>query len=179
MKRNALVVLADRMFADAMAQHHRDGVRMAQMAVQKAASAELRTMSQRMIDDQQREIGELQSLRGDAPMTPMSEMMSMPGMMPESEMQSAMTRLENASGRDFDVAFTEIMPRHHQSAITMARAELPDLENAGLREIACRRIDPARSQKTKRLRDEHRAAFRFESNECVTSSQQREPRPLP
>lgn len=137
------------MFADTMAQHHRDGVRRAQMAVQKAASAELRTMSQRMIDDQQREIGELQSLRGDAPMTPMSEIMSMPGMMPESEMQAAMTRLENASGRDFDVAFTEIMPRHHQGAITMARAELPDLENAGLRASACRRIDPARSQKKK------------------------------
>lgn len=128
-------------------------------------------MSQRMIDDQQREIGELQSLRGDAPMTPMSEMMSMPGMMPESEMQAAMTRLENASGRDFDVAFTEIMPRHHQGVITMARAELPDLENAGLREIA-RDIIAKQSRERQQLVAMHNALTGDQT--MISSSSDRE-----
>ena len=50
----------DVMFADGMTKHHRDGIKMAQMAVEKSQSAELRSMAQKMIDDQRREIDEMQ-----------------------------------------------------------------------------------------------------------------------
>lgn len=126
----------DRMFADTMTKHHEDGIKMAQMAVDKAESAELRSMAQKMIDDQRREIDQLQSLRGEGPMTPMAEMMKMPGMMPESQMQRDMARLESATGHDFDLAFTEVMPKHHQGAITMSNHELQNGSNAGLKELA-------------------------------------------
>jgi uncharacterized protein (DUF305 family) len=140
----------DRMFADSMTRHHQDGIRMAQMAVDKTHSAELRSMAQRMIEDQRREIGQMQSLRGDGPMTPMSEMMQMPGMMPESEMQRDMARLESATGHAFDMAFTEIMPKHHDGAIEMAKHELQRGSNAGLKEIA-RQIADKQSRERQQL----------------------------
>jgi uncharacterized protein (DUF305 family) len=89
-----------------------------------------------MINDQTRQIDEMQRLRGDAPMTPMAEMMKMPGMMPESKMQQDMARLESASGQAFDVAFTEIMPKHHEGATKMSKHELANGDNSGLRAIA-------------------------------------------
>lgn len=123
----------DRMFADAMSMHHEEGIRMAQMAVDKASSEELRTMAKAMIDDQRREIGEMQSLRGEGAMTPISDLQSMPGM---SDMQGEMATLESLSGPAFDVTFAETMAKHHHGGITMARTTLPNLQNAGLREIA-------------------------------------------
>jgi uncharacterized protein (DUF305 family) len=116
--------------------HHRDGIRMAQLAVDKAQNAELRAMAQKMIADQQREIDEMQRLRGDAAMTPKGDMMKMPGMTPESEMKQDMARLEAATGPAFDVAFTEIMPKHHEGAITMSKHELEKGDHEGLRAIA-------------------------------------------
>lgn len=141
----------DRMFADAMSQHHEDGIKMARMAVDKAESAELRSMAQKMIDDQSREITEMQSLRGDGPRMTMEEMQKMPGMIPESEMQRDMARLEAAQGHEFDLAFTEIMARHHQSAVAMAKDHRPKLKNARLKEIASNIIEMQTEERKKFL----------------------------
>jgi uncharacterized protein (DUF305 family) len=140
----------DVMFADAMTKHHQDGIKMAQLAVDKSAIAELRSMAQKMIDDQRRDIEQMQSLRGEAPKTPMSQIMSMPGMMSESQMQRDMARLRSASGHDFDLAFTEIMPMHHEGAITMSMDELRNGTNAGLKEIA-QKIADAQSRERQQL----------------------------
>ena len=141
----------DRMFADAMSQHHEDGIKMARMAVDKAESAELRSMAQKMIDDQSREITEMRSLRGDGPLTTMEEMQKMPGMIPESEMQRDMARLETAQGHEFDLAFTEIMAKHHKSAVTMAKDHRPKLKNAALKDIAGNIIDNQTEERKKFL----------------------------
>lgn len=130
------VTTHDRMFADTMTMHHRDGIKMARMAVEKAQSAELRAMAQKMIADQERQIGQMQSLRGSGPMTTMAEMQRMPGMMPESEMQRDMARLEAATGMAFDLAFTEVMPKHHQGAVVMSQDEIRNGSNDGLQAIA-------------------------------------------
>ena len=140
----------DVMFADAMTKHHQDGIRMAQIAVDKSPSSDLRSMAQKMIDDQNREIEQMQSLRGSAPKTPTDRMMKMPGMMSESQMKRDMARLQAASGHDFDLAFTEIMPKHHQGAITMSNDELRSGSNAGLKEIA-RSIADKQSAERKQL----------------------------
>ncbi len=141
----------DRMFADAMSMHHEDGIKMARLALEKAQNAELRSMAQKMIDDQSREISEMQSLRGDGPRTTMEEMQKMPGMMPQSEMQRDMARLEAAQGHEFDLAFTEIMPKHHQSAVTMARDHRPKMQNAGLKEIASNVIQKQTAERQRLL----------------------------
>jgi uncharacterized protein (DUF305 family) len=44
---------------------------------------------------------------------------SMPGMMTDEEM----TKFNAASGADFDKMFLEMMVRHHQGAIEMAKTE--------------------------------------------------------
>ncbi len=162
----------DRMFADAMTKHHQDGIKMAQMAVDKSTSAELRSMAQQMIDDQRREIEQMQSLRGDAPKTPMSEMMSMPGMMSESQMQRDMARLQSASGHDFDLAFTEIMPMHHQGAITMSNHELRNGTNAGLKEIA-QKIADKQSRERQQLMAMHET-MSAEHGTMTSSSSERQ-----
>lgn len=114
----------DQRFADAMTKHHQDGIEMAQMAVEKAASADLRAMAQKMIDDQQKDIERMRAARGEGGDVTMEMMMSMPGMMPESEMARDMARLEASNGTEFDRAFTEIMPKHHAGAIEMAQHEI-------------------------------------------------------
>ena len=121
------------------------------MAVDKAQNAELRSMAQKMIDDQSREITEMQSLRGDGPRTTMEEMQKMPGMMPESQTKRDMARLEAAQSHEFDLAFTEIMAKHHQSAITMAKDHHPKLKNAGLKEIASSIIEKQTRERQKLL----------------------------
>jgi uncharacterized protein (DUF305 family) len=162
----------DVMFADGMTKHHRDGIKMAQMAVEKAQSAELRSMAQKMIDDQTREIDEMQRLRGAAPMTPMAEMMKMPGMMAESKMQQDMARLEAATGQTFDVAFTEIMPKHHDGAIKMSKHELANGDNSGLRTIA-QQIAEKQSRERDQLVAIHRSLSGGETRAMASSSTER------
>lgn len=162
----------DVMFADGMTKHHRDGIKMAQMAVEKAQNAELRSMAQKMIDDQTREIDEMQRLRGDAPITPMAEMMKMPGMMPESKMQKDMARLEAATGQAFDIAFTEIMPKHHDGAIKMSKHELANGDHSGLRAIA-QQIADKQSRERQQLVAMHRDLTGGEAHAMTSSSAER------
>jgi uncharacterized protein (DUF305 family) len=126
----------DRMFADGMSKHHEDGIGMSRMAVEKAQSAEVRSIAQKMIDDQSREITQLQSLRGEGPRTTMEEMHKMPGMEPHSKMQQNMARLEAARGREFDLAFTEIMAKHHAGGVKMSTHHLEHGQSPELKEIA-------------------------------------------
>ncbi len=110
----------DVQFLDTMVQHHRDGIKMFQMAVDKAQSRALRDKAQQMIDDQKKEIPELQSMRGGVKSdAPEAVNMDLPGMKPMD-----MSRLEGSKGRDFDRHFLDMTVEHHQGAIDMARSEL-------------------------------------------------------
>lgn len=131
----------DAMFVDAMTMHHEDGIRMAQMAVDKAESAELRAMAQKMIEDQRRDIERMEPLRPQGPKMPMEEMHKMPGMMPMSEMAEDMARLDATTRHEFDVAFTEIMPKHHAGAIKMAQHQIEKGSVQGLKDIAREIVD--------------------------------------
>lgn len=106
-----------------------------------------------MIDDQTRESGELQSLRGDGPQSTMEEMQKIAGMMPESQMQREMGRLEAAQGREFDLAFTEIVAKHQQSAIAMSKDEVQK-GNTALKDIA-RNIIEKQTAERKQLLSMH------------------------
>ena len=56
---NAAKAPYDIQFLDTMAEHHREGIKMFKMAVDKAQSQELRDKAQMMADDQEKEISEL------------------------------------------------------------------------------------------------------------------------
>lgn len=140
----------DRRFADAMTKHHLDGIKMTQMAVDKAANEELRAMAQKMIADDQKDVERMQAARGEGGDVTIEMIVSMPGMMPEEAMARDMARLEAASGSSFDAAFTEIMPEHHQAAITMAEHETKMGSSEAMIAIA-REIAERQSEERKQL----------------------------
>jgi uncharacterized protein (DUF305 family) len=56
----------DRAFVDAMVAHHQGAIRMAEVLLGSGENEELRTLAQKIIDDQQREIDEMTAFRQDA-----------------------------------------------------------------------------------------------------------------
>jgi uncharacterized protein (DUF305 family) len=152
----AMMADFDRMFADAMTKHHEEGIRMSEMAVEKAASAELRAMARKMIESERSQIERMQRLRPEGPKMSMEQMHAMPGMMPESEMKRDMARLEAASGREFDLVFTEVMPKHHAGAVEMAQHEIDRGSVEGMKEVA-REIAAEQSKEREELMAMHRA----------------------
>lgn len=127
----------DVQFLDTMAQHHRDGIEMFQMAADKAQKAEVRKIAERMIREQQQEIPELNRLREQiGPSLPQAINMKLPGMKPMD-----MTKLEQASGRSFDHSFLDMTIAHHRGALAMAGAAVKRAGSSDVREKAQAIID--------------------------------------
>lgn len=106
-------------FVDAMILHHRHGIEMARLAVEKGQHAELRELAQTMIADQEQDIRDLLPMRdtGEDPMR--DELADMPGMMGMD-----MSWLQEKNGNEFDLAFLIAMSEHHLGGIRMARDEV-------------------------------------------------------
>jgi len=117
---------ADVTFAQGMIPHHRQAIEMAKVAQQRAAGADVKKLAGDIEKAQDPEIqtmaGWLRAWSKDVP-TDTSGMqhggMDMPGMMSADEMKA----LENASGATFDRMFLQMMIKHHEGAIEMARTE--------------------------------------------------------
>ncbi len=119
---------ADVTFAGAMIAHHGQAIAMANLAVQKADNGQVKQLATQIKAAQGPEIttmsGWLKSWNAPVPSASMSGMdvggMSMTGMMSAAEMK----QLENATGAAFDKLWLQLMTKHHQGAIAMARTEL-------------------------------------------------------
>ncbi|MFF8034843.1 DUF305 domain-containing protein [Streptomyces sp. NPDC016626] len=116
---------ADVAFAKGMIPHHRQAVEMAGLAPARAGSAEVRKLAADIGKAQGPEIGTLSGW-----LTSWGEEVPAEGavdhsahgtgdMMTDEEMRE----LESASGKAFDTAFMEMMIRHHEGAVEMAKAE--------------------------------------------------------
>lgn len=108
----------DVQFLDTMSEHHRDGIKMMELAVDKTQSADIKQMAQKGIDDQTKEIDELKSMRNSDASEAVN--MKLPGMMPKAKMEQDMAKLEKASGSDFDKHFLQTMIKHHGGAVKMS-----------------------------------------------------------
>lgn len=119
---------ADVAFAKGMIPHHRQAVEMADLAPDRAQSAEVKKLAADIKKAQDPEIktlsGWLASWGEEVPAeSPMDHSMhDTGGMMTADEM----TELENASGKAFDTAFMEMMIKHHEGAVEMAKTEQAD-----------------------------------------------------
>lgn len=133
---------ADVAFAAAMIPHHRQAITMAEMAVARATSPQVRELASQIDAEQVPEIVQMQmmlSTWGDDAAAPtvvadhhglpglngtdgMSGMGDLPGMMTGTQM----AQLAAASGPAFDHEFLELMIRHHEGAVAMAKTELSD-----------------------------------------------------
>ncbi|MFD8521849.1 DUF305 domain-containing protein [Streptomyces capillispiralis] len=128
---------ADVAFAQGMIPHHRQAVEMADLAPDRARSAEVKKLAEDIKKAQAPEIrtlsGWLTSWGEEVPAEGAPDHSAheahgthgthgMDGMMTEKEMSD----LGNASGEAFDTAFLEMMIRHHEGAVEMAKAEQAD-----------------------------------------------------
>ncbi|GAA2943957.1 DUF305 domain-containing protein [Streptomyces enissocaesilis] len=120
---------ADVAFAKGMIPHHRQAVEMADLAQSRARSAEVRKLAAEIEKAQDPEIrtlsGWLASWGEEVPEEGRSAghgEHSMSGMMTPEEMDE----LEKASGTAFDTAFMQMMIKHHEGAVEMARTEQAD-----------------------------------------------------
>lgn len=128
---------SDVQFLDQMTMHHQMAVEMAQTAVTKAASADVRAMAQQMVTDQQAEIAQMQAWRQQwfpdaaAPDTTMSadDMAAM-------GMSMDMSGLDRATGPAYDRMFLQSMTPHHAGAITMAAEAQMHSDRAEVRALA-------------------------------------------
>ena len=117
---------ADVQFAQMMIVHHQEALDMAAMAETKATDPEVKKIAGEIKNAQDPEIktmtGWLTSWGQPTSMPSghnMEGMSSMPGSMSEEDM----TKLEAATGAEFDREFTRMMIEHHKGAIEMAQQQ--------------------------------------------------------
>ncbi|MEU5991889.1 DUF305 domain-containing protein [Spirillospora sp. NPDC047418] len=114
----------DVMFAQMMIPHHRQAIEMADLAAIRTSSPEVKQLAAEIKKAQDPEIKQLSAwLTGwgaSVPSPGMSGMShGMDGMMTDKEMK----KLEGAKGAAFDKAFLEMMIKHHEGAVAMAKTE--------------------------------------------------------
>ncbi|MFD3681550.1 DUF305 domain-containing protein [Streptomyces sp. NPDC058613] len=120
---------ADVAFAKGMIPHHRQAVEMAGLAPTRAESAEVKQLAEEIKKAQGPEIKTLSGW-----LTSWGEQVPAEGAMDHS-MHGAdggmmtpeeMGNLKKASGKAFDTAFMQLMIKHHEGAVVMAKAEKAD-----------------------------------------------------
>src|SRR4051812_49043739 len=126
-------------FIDAMVPHHQLAIDMAQLAEQYATRGEVKGLARDIIRAQQDEINRFEYWRdqitagtpqGPQPTPAMSHdaLSEMPGMNVDLDAFVA--------SKDFDRSFIEAMLPHHETAIAMSRAALPNLKRQEVRDMA-------------------------------------------
>jgi uncharacterized protein (DUF305 family) len=111
----------DVMFAQMMIPHHRQAVVMSEQAATKASSPKVKKLAARIANAQQPEIDKMTGWLKDwgASMRSPHGMQMAEGMMSEQDMKE----LSTLSGKRFDRMFLQMMIKHHQGAVAMARTE--------------------------------------------------------
>ncbi|MET9431111.1 MULTISPECIES: DUF305 domain-containing protein [unclassified Streptomyces] len=134
---------ADVAFAQGMIPHHRQAVEMSELAADRAAAPEVKELAEKIKKAQDPEIRTLtgwltswgEQVPGDDAGTDHGGHDGhdgMAGMMTEEEME----RLSNSSGKAFDTAFLELMVKHHQGAVEMAKKEQAEGSYAPAKKMA-------------------------------------------
>lgn len=115
-------------FLDMMSAHHQDGIKMAEMAADKAETREIKAVANKIVKDQKKELKQMQEWRKDQfSSIPKSE---------EMPPKMDMSKLEDAEGKEFDKTFAHLMAKHHEDGIKMAKEAIPSLKNQQVREFA-------------------------------------------
>lgn len=131
----------DVMFAQMMIPHHRQAIEMADLAATRAASPEVKQLAAEIKKAQDPEIKQLSAWLttwGASVPSPGAGGMGhmehggMGGMMTEEEMEE----LKGAKGASFDKAFLEMMIKHHEGAVAMAKTEQTSGQFPGAKKMA-------------------------------------------
>ncbi|MFD1325403.1 DUF305 domain-containing protein [Micromonospora sonneratiae] len=134
-------------FARDMATHHAQAVEMAILAHEKATDPDVRTLGVDIALTQQGQIGTMQTWLRTWNLDPTGSqprMAWMPdgggtirnGLMPGMATDEEREQLRNATGRDFDVLFLQLMRKHHLGGIHMAQGVLDLSDDDQVRALA-------------------------------------------
>ncbi|MFB4300254.1 DUF305 domain-containing protein [Actinomadura sp. NTSP31] len=140
----------DVMFAQMMIPHHRQAVEMARLAPSRASSAQVEKLAAGIEKAQAPEIQKMTGWLGawGAPAAMSGMHHDMPGIMSEKDMAS----LTALKGKAFDRAFLQMMIKHHEGAVAMAKDERASGLNAGAKDLALR-IITSQSAEIAKMRD--------------------------
>ncbi|MEU4808086.1 DUF305 domain-containing protein [Nocardia fluminea] len=166
-------------FAQDMGTHHNQAVEMSATALTQAVDPAVRTLAFDVLTSQQSQLGMMrgwlmlwdqpvsseQPMRwmstpdphtpGSAHQMPEQKSMRMPGMATTEELAD----LRRTRGTDFDTRYLQLLLRHHEGGVTMARAAR---DNATIPAVAtlAKQIDDAQTAESQTLRDmlAHRGA---------------------
>lgn len=130
-------------FAQMMIPHHQQALAMAEMALQRAESADVKALAEQIRGAQDPEITTLNGFLenwGNPPvegtMTGMdhseTDHSGSSGMMSQADMDA----LAGASGAAFDAKFLELMIVHHEGAVAESQREVADGVNAQAKDLA-------------------------------------------
>ncbi|WP_323380076.1 DUF305 domain-containing protein [Streptomyces alkaliphilus] len=136
---------ADVAFAREMIPHHRQALEMSELAPDRAASPEVRTLAEEIEAAQGPEIETLTDWLDEWGVEDADGhgdhdghgAHGMPGMLTEEQMN----RLAALDGEEFDTAFLELMIEHHEGALVMARQVLADGSHEPTADLAREIID--------------------------------------
>ena len=134
-------------FARDMSTHHAQAVEMAMIAYPKATDAEVKSSAYNIALGQQAEIGVMQTWLKDWHLLPTGtrpKMAWMPdgqrtlvdGLMPGMATNTELSQLNNATGKQLDILFCQLMLRHHLGGIHMIDGLLAESHDAQVRDVA-------------------------------------------
>jgi uncharacterized protein (DUF305 family) len=130
--------------------HHKEGVKMANMALEKATSPQLKQMMEKTKSEQQADIdkmtGWLKEWYSKSP-----DEFSMPA---ESEqmMQKGMSELQGLSGAEFDKMFAKHMAHHHMDAIAMSKMAESKAKHAEVKKLASETVSSQTKEREKLMK---------------------------
>lgn len=127
-----------------MLPHHSQAVAMSQQAESRASSPQVKDLARRISAAQGPEIEQMNAMLAAWRAPSSGAISGMPGTMSDQQMN----QLAVASGPDFDRHFLAEMTADHQGAITMARTELDQGQNAQANQLAQAIIDAQQAEIT-------------------------------
>ncbi len=136
---NAASAAYDLQFLDTMTAHHTSAIEMAEMVETKSQNAELKAFAKKIITDQNKEIAQMKDWREKwYAGKPAAKNMEMSGMMDSMKMMmgSEMKKMEDATGKEFDLMFLDMMSAHHKGATVMGREALTKAERPEIKTLA-------------------------------------------
>ena len=136
---NAASAPYDLQFLDTMSAHHQSAVDMAKMVDGKTDNAELKKFAAGIIADQNKEIAQMKEWREKwYSGKPAAKNMEMSGMMDSMKMMMGgeMKKMEDATGKAFDLMFLDMMTPHHAGATVMAKEALTKAEHPEIKTLA-------------------------------------------
>ncbi len=135
---------ADVMFAQMMIPDHQMIDAMGKLAAKKATTDDLKALAPELREGQAETVSKLQRMLKDwgKPVSADMTGMDMPGVMTDADM----SMLESMKGMDFDMMFAQMMVKHHEASIKMARDEQANGANTEAKAMAAEMLTQLQAQ---------------------------------